>query len=146
MRIRLTESELKNIVRSAVIRTINESNNDSMLLNLICHKIEDSSIPLTDDGIYEVTLDEAKGEIAIIEFDINDGRYLKRDGGSIDRDLPDEPDSVIGDYDIEVVGITIYDGDGNEIYELEDDGRVSNFIKENLILNNENIPYIEDEF
>jgi len=153
--IRLTESDLHNIIKESVQKVLSEGfntpSNDSMYLDLIAdglqyiskEEIENNPdnviVPLSDD------YDENGKNIAIISCDFSDNRMLRHGWRSNDRDLPDDPDEFEGECNVVINKIVIFDDNYNSL-ELYDDGRIRDAIKEIVCIPEDELEfYPEDE-
>lgn len=113
--IRLTESELHGIVRRTVARVIREQAADMQLLNLIAWSIDLRGVIYAKPGYNDIEVELGDGTTAYIEYAVNSSPYRKKGMASHDRDVPDDPDEIVDDVEIEVV--SIHTDDGNEIYD-----------------------------
>ena len=133
-KVRLTESYLTRIISESIKHMINEQADNNQILSAVVDALaQEGTIPATNgENDVEVALGGDDNIIAHIDFIVNDGRQIipgmKGDWG---RYIPDDPDEVEGDFDVEVVNISIVDY-GEGVYNLDnvpDNGMVSDALK-----------------
>lgn len=143
-KLRLTESDLHRIIASAVGKILTESN-DNELLSAIVGKLSNIDIDAKPGkNEIQVPLDDNGDLIAFIDFIVEDNRYLEHGMRSQSRDVPDDPDSIEGDYNVMVSSIVIYD-DNNEETEFADNGMVADALRDLINLDNEGLDYLDDD-
>lgn len=143
-KLRLTESDLHRIIASAVGKILTESN-DNELLSAIVEKLSNVDIDAKPGkNEIQVPLDDNGDLIAFIDFVVDDNRYLEHGMRSQSRDVPDDPDSIEGDYNVMVSSIIIYD-DNNEETEFADNGMVADALRDLINLDNEELDYLDDD-
>ena len=143
-KLRLTESDLHRIIASAVGKILTESN-DNELLSAIVGKLSNIDIDAKPGkNEIQVPLDDNGDLIAFIDFVVEDNRYLEHGMRSQSRDVPDDPDSIEGDYNVMVSSIVIYD-DNNEETEFADNGMVADALRDLINLDNEGLDYLDDD-
>ena len=143
-KLRLTESDLHRIIASAVGKILTESN-DNELLSAIVEKLSNVNIDAKPGkNEIQVPLDDNGDLIAFIDFVVEDNRYLEHGMRSQSRDVPDDPDSIEGDYNVMVSSIIIYD-DNNEETEFADNGMVADALRDLINLDNEGLDYLDDD-
>lgn len=143
-KLRLTESDLHRIIASAVGKILTESN-DNELLSAIVGKLSNIDIDAKPGkNEIQVPLDDNGDLIAFIDFVVEDNRYLEHGMRSQSRDVPDDPDSIEGDYNVMVSSIVIYD-DNNEETEFADNGMVADALRDLINLDNEELDYLDDD-
>ena len=143
-KLRLTESDLHRIIASAVGKILTESN-DNELLSAIVEKLSNVDIDAKPGkNEIQVPLDDNGDLIAFIDFVVEDNRYLTPGMMSQSRDVPDDPDSIEGDYNVMVSSIIIYD-DNNEETEFADNGMVADALRDLINLDNEGLDYLDDD-
>lgn len=143
-KLRLTESDLHRIIASAVGKILTESN-DNELLSAIVEKLSNVDIDAKPGkNEIQVPLDDNGDLIAFIDFVVEDNRYLEHGMMSQSRDVPDDPDSIEGDYNVMVSSIIIYD-DNNEETEFADNGMVADALRDLINLDNEGLDYLDDD-
>jgi hypothetical protein len=143
-KLRLTESDLHRIIASAVGKILTESN-DNELLSAIVGKLSNIDIGAKPGkNEIQVPLDDNGDLIAFIDFVVEDNRYLEHGMRSQSMDVPDDPDSIEGDYNVMVSSIVIYD-DNNEETEFADNGMVADALRDLINLDNEGLDYLDDD-
>ena len=143
-KLRLTESDLHRIIASAVGKILTESN-DNELLSAIVEKLSNVNIDAKPGkNEIQVPLDDNGDLIAFIDFVVEDNRYLEHGMRSQSRDVPDDPDSIEGDYNVMVSSIVIYD-DNNEETEFADNGMVADALRDLINLDNEGLDYLDND-
>jgi hypothetical protein len=143
-KLRLTESDLHRIIASAVGKILNESN-DNELLSAIVEKLSNVDINAKPGkNEIQVPLDDNGDLIAFIDFVVEDNRYLEPGMRSQSMDVPDDPDSIEGDYNVMVSSIVIYD-DNNEETEFADNGMVADALRDLINLDSEGLDYLDDD-
>lgn len=136
MKIRLTESDLKNLVSSVVKRILREEVNNNSILGKIVERLSNMDIQAKHgENDVQVPLDDEGNVIVFIDFTINDNRYL------VKVDAPDGPwDEPEGDFELQITALIVMDEDGNET-PIEDNGMVANALKELVTLDNSELDY-----
>lgn len=130
MKLRLTESDLKKIIYSTVNKILKEDVENNELLSRIVERLSNIDISANrGENDVEVPLDEEGNVIAFIKFNVDDYRYLTPGMKGADRDVPDDPNNVEGDYNVNILEIVIYDENDQE-YQIEDNGMVSDALKD----------------
>lgn len=125
--IRLTESDLHNIIQHSVVRVLHEQS-DSLLLQDIAQYIVQKREVNARPGENELEVELQDGRIAYITYDVLSNPYLQQGLKSNDYDVPDDPDEIVDDWDVEIIDICLYDYDDNEIT-LDDNGIVKESLK-----------------
>lgn len=141
MKIRLTESDLKNLISSTVKRILKEEVNDSSILSRIVERLTNIDVPASGgENSVEVPLDDEGNVIAFIDYEIKDNRYLNQ------VEAPDGPlDNIEGDFELYITNMVIYDENDNET-PIEDNGMVTNALKELVNLDDSDLDYnIQDD-
>ena len=136
MILRLTESDLRGLISSAVSKILKEDIDNNALLGNIVEKLSDMDINAKEgSNDIEVPLDDNADKIAFITFEVEDGRYI-----SPGRNVPDYPDEVEGDYNVYVTEIVLYDDYDNEI-QIQDNGMVASALKSLVNVDTDNLEY-----
>lgn len=141
MKIRLTESDLKNLISSTVKRILKEEVNDSSILSRIVERLTNIDVPASGgENSVEVPLDDEGNVIAFIDYEIKDNRYLNQ------VEAPDGPlDNVEGDFELYITNMVIYDENDNET-PIEDNGMVTNALKELVNLDDSDLDYLTPDY
>lgn len=145
--IRLTESDLHKVIKRSVSRILKESQETDILSQIVQGIMNMGEIK--GDSSYENEISDIEldnGNVAFITYEVSDGRYLQRGMSSYDRDVPDDPSEVMGDYDIEVTAIEIYTDDGEFVTSLKDNGMVADAIKDIAIIDESDLDYQDDDY
>ena len=136
MILRLTESDLRGLISSAVSKILKEDIDNNALLGNIVEKLSGMDIDAKEgSNDIEVPLDDNADKIAFITFEVEDGRYI-----SPGRNVPDYPDEVEGDYNVYVTEIVLYDDYNNEI-QIQDNGMVASALKSLVNVDTDNLEY-----
>lgn len=131
---RLTESDLKSIISESVKYILNEQADNNKILSAIVDALTKlGRVPASNGkNDVEVALDDEDNIIAHIDFIVNDDRSIvpgmKGDWG---RYIPDDPDEIEGDINVEIANISIVDY-GKGVYNLDevpDNGMVRDALK-----------------
>lgn len=136
MKLRLTESDLKNLISSTVKRILKEEVNDSSILSRIVERLSNMNVSANNgSNDLEVPLDDEGNVIAFIDYEIKDNRYLNQ------VEAPDGLlDDIEGDFELYITSMVIYDENDNET-PIEDNGMVTNALKELVTLDNSELDY-----
>ena len=144
--IRLTESDLHNIIEGSVRKVLREEQDKSLLLQSIAQSI-------VQQGRFDVTLGENDadfdlqgGYYAYVTFEVMGDPYIKRGMRSNDYDVPDDPDEIVDDVKVEVGSIK-YCNPNDECIDLMDNGIVKQALEKVISVDysNMDIPD-EDEY
>jgi hypothetical protein len=141
MKIRLTESDLKNIIYSTVEKILKEEIDNNSILSRIVDRLSNMDVSASNgSNSVEVPLDDQGNVIAFIDYEINDKRYLNN------VEAPDGPlNDIEGDFELYITDMVIYDENDNET-PIEDNGMVTNALKELVNLDDSDLDYaIEDD-
>ena len=141
MRIRLTESDLKNIIYSTVEKILKEEIDNNSILSRIVDRLSNMDVSASNgSNSVEVPLDDEGNVIVFIDYEINDKRYLNN------VEAPDGPlNDIEGDFELYITDMVIYDENDNET-PIEDNGMVTNALKELVNLDDSDLDYaIEDD-
>ena len=130
-KVRLTESDLKRIISESVKYILNEQADNNEILSAIVDALTKRGRISANNGEndVEVVIDHDENIVAHIDFIVNDERSvipgMKGDWG---RYIPDDPDEVEGECNVEVINISIVDY-GTGAYNIDnvpDNGMVQN--------------------
>jgi hypothetical protein len=144
--IRLTESELHNLVQRSVQRILREQD-ESFLLQSIAQAI-------TQQGSIGATLGDCDAEIplqggkyAYITYTVEGDPYMQRGMRSSSYDVPDDPDEIIDNPPVEIVSIEVCDDEGQCI-QVRDNGIVTQALERTIDIDYDidRIPSEEDYF
>jgi hypothetical protein len=145
--IRLTESDLRGIVQRSVLRVLQEQNDFGLLLQSIAQSIVQKGEIDVNPGENDLEVELQDGRLVYIKYNVLCSPYLRQGMKSNDYDVPDDPDEIIDDWDVEIIDICLYDYDDNEVT-INDNGIVRKSIKRVLQIdyNNYDVPSEEDYF
>lgn len=138
--IRITESDIHRMVRNTVNRILKEQD-DSMILQLVAQGLIEKRHVEARDGENTCEVDLDDDTIAIVVFNVRSYPVKKRGWVSNDYDVPDDPDEIIDNYDVEVVEILLEDETS-----IQDNGIVYNALMEVIEMDydDDEIPYLDD--
>lgn len=125
--IRLTESDLHNIIQRSVERVLREQG-DTLLLQDIAQCIAQRGVIEVNPGENDLEVELQDGRLAYIKYNVLCSPYLRQGMKSYDYDMPDDPDEIIDDWDVEIIDICLYDYDDNEVT-INDNGIVKKSLK-----------------
>ena len=145
--IRLTESDLRGIVQRSVLRVLQEQNDFGLLLQSIAQSIVQKDEIDVNPGENDLEVELRDGRLVYIKYNVLCNPYLRQGMKSSDYDVPDDPDEVIDDWDVEIIDICLYDYDDNEVT-INDNGIVRQSLKRVLQIDysNYDVPREEDYF
>jgi hypothetical protein len=145
--IRLTESDLRGIVQRSVLRVLQEQNDFGLLLQSIAQSIVQKGEIDVNPGENDLEVELQDGRLVYIKYNVLCSPYLRQGMKSNDYDVPDDPDEIIDDWDVEIIDICLYDYDDNEVT-INDNGIVRKSIKRVLQIDysNYDAPSEEDYF
>lgn len=132
--IRLTESDLHNIVRNTVRRIMNEENEGAYLSaienyvrSLIGYNNRVASLYPNEDNELEFELEG--GYEGVLEFHIDSYAYVNLGWKSNDYDQPDDADEIVDEPEVSDVRIYLYDPEGEEV-PIQDNGTIKNALQD----------------
>lgn len=144
-KIRLTENEIGQLIERVVERTINESQNDTILLGIAeaitnlgeirCHMGDNELYGQIKFGEYDVDID----------FNVDSSSYYY---GGDDGDYYNEPtpkEFEQGNTDVNVTKIWVNTEEADDVMEIEDTGIVANALKSVIYIDEDSYPYMSDE-
>ena len=143
--IRLTESDLHNLVQRSVVRILQEDN--SFLLQLIAQSIiQQKQLDVNvgeNDGEFRLQGDK----FAYITFEVDCDPYMQQGMRSSSYDVPDDPDEIIDNPTVVVNSIDYCDGEG-ECIQIHDNGLVKQALEKiiNVDYTNYDVPTEGDYF
>ena len=145
--IRLTESDLHGLVQRSVLRVLQEQNDFGLILQDIAQYIVQKGEIDVKPGENNLEVELRDGRLAYVTYDVQCSPYLRQGMKSNDYDVPDDPDEIIDDWDVEIIDICLYDYDDNEVT-IDDNGIVRDSIKRVLQIDysNYDVPSEEDYF
>lgn len=126
--IRLTESDLRGIVQRSVLRVLQEQNDFGLLLQTIAQCIVQKGEINVSPGENDLEVELQDGRLVYIKYNVLCNPYLRQGMKSSDYDVPDDPDEIIDDWDVEVIDIYLCDYDDNEVT-INDNGIVRESLK-----------------
>ena len=121
--IRLTESDLHNLVQRSVLRILREQDN-----NLLLQSIAQS---IASQGQLDVLAGENEGEFylqggdyAYITYNVECDPYMQQGMRSSSYDVPDDPSEIVDKPIVEVGSIEFCNRDGEGCVQIHDNGIV----------------------
>ena len=126
--IRLTESDLHNLVQRSVLRVLQEQNDFGLLLQSIAQSIVQKDEIDVNPGENDLEVELQDGRLVYIKYNVLCNPYLHQGMKSSDYDVPDDPDEIIDDWDVEIIDICLFDYDDNEVT-INDNGIVRESLK-----------------
>lgn len=145
--IRLTESDLHNLVQRSVLRILREEDN-SLLLQSIAQSI-------VSQGQLDVTAGENEGEFylqggdyAYISYNVECDPYMQQGMRSNSYDVPNDDDQIIDKPTVEVGSIEFCNRDGEGCIQIHDNGIVKRALESviNVDYTDFDIPSEQDYF
>lgn len=143
--IRLTESDLHNFIKRSVERILREQGGDDLLLQSIAQGLVQQQLSVSP-GENEADVELGKDTFAYIKHNVLCSPYLKQGMRSNDYDVPDDPDEIIDEPEVEVIEVDYcQDGDCNPI---QDNGIIQKALQNNIEVDysDYNVPSEEDYF
>lgn len=126
--IRLTESDLHNLVQRSVLRILREQD-DNLLLQSIAQGLVQQQVTATQ-GKNEVEVQLQSDTFAYIDFVVESNPYMRQGMRSSSYDVPDDPDEIIDNPTIEVLEVAVCE-DG-ECRPIQDNGIIQQTLEKNV--------------
>jgi hypothetical protein len=145
--IRLTESDLHNLVQRSVAMVLQEQQDNNLLLQSIAQSIAQKGRLDVILGENDTDIELQGGRFANITFEVIGDPYMKRGMRSNSYDVPDDPDEIIDNPTIEVGSIEYCNNDGRCI-PIHDNGIVKKALESIIEINYNplDIPSEEDYY
>lgn len=143
--IRLTESDLHNFIKRSVERILREQGGDDLLLQSISQGLVQQQLSVSP-GENEAEVELGEDTFAYVKYNVLCSPYLKQGMRSNDYDVPDDPDEIIDEPEVEVIEVDYcQDGDCNPI---QDNGIIQKALQNNIEVDysDYNVPSEEDYF
>ena len=143
--IRLTESDLHNLIQRSVERILREQGGDDLLLQSIAQGLVQQQLSVSP-GENEAEVELGEDTFAYVKYNVLCSPYLKQGTRSNDYDVPDDPDEIIHEPEVEVIEVDYcQDGDCNPI---QDNGIIQKALQNNIEVDysDYNVPSEEDYF
>ena len=143
--IRLTESDLHNFIKRSVERILREQGGDDLLLQSIAQGLVQQQLSVSL-GENEAEVELGEDTFAYVKYNVLCSPYLKQGMRSNDYDVPDDPDEIIDEPEVEVIEVDYcQDGDCNPI---QDNGIIQKALQNNIEVDysDYNVPSEEDYF
>lgn len=143
--IRLTESDLHNLIQRSVERILREQGGDDLLLQSIAQGLVQQQLSVSP-GENEAEVELGEDTFAYVRYNVLCSPYLKQGMRSNDYDVPDDPDEIIDEPEAEVIEVDYcQDGDCNPI---QDNGIIQKALQNNIEVDysDYNVPSEEDYF
>ena len=128
--IRLTESELHNLVQRTVQRVLREQD-ESLLLQTIAQAIVQKRSIGATIGECDADIDLQGGKYAHITYEVESDPYMEQGMRSSSRDVPDDSDEIIDNPTVEIGSIEVCDNEGNCI-PIRDNGIVKQALENTI--------------
>ena len=142
--IRLTESDLHNLVQRSVLRVLREQD-ENFLLQSIAQSLVQQRL-VANQGENEIEVQLQGDAIAQIAFVVESSPYMRHGMKSSSYDVPDDPDEVVDNPTIEVVEVVVCkDGD---CLPIQDNGIIQQTLQKNVEIdyNGGDIPSEQDYY
>ena len=142
--IRLTESDLHNLVQRSVLRVLREQD-ENFLLQSIAQSLVQQRL-VANQGENEIEVQLQGDAIAQITFVVESSPYMRQGMKSSSYDVPDDPDEVVDNPTIEVVEVVVCkDGD---CLPIQDNGIIQQTLQKNAEIdyNGGDIPSEQDYY
>ena len=143
--IRLTESDLHNFIKRSVERILREQGGDDLLLQSIAQGLVQQQLSVSP-GENEAEVELGEDTFAYVKYNVLCSPYLKQGMRSNDYDVPDDPDEIIDEPEVEAIEVDYcQDGDCNPI---QDNGIIQKALQNNIEVDysDYNVPSEEDYF
>lgn len=143
--IRLTESDLHNFIKRSVERILREQGGDDLLLQSIAQGLVQQQLSVSP-GENEAEVELGEDTFAYVKYNVLCSPYLKQCMRSNDYDVPDDPDEIIDEPEVEAIEVDYcQDGDCNPI---QDNGIIQKALQNNIEVDysDYNVPSEEDYF
>ena len=143
--IRLTESDLHNLIQRSVERILREQGGDDLLLQSIAQGLVQKQLSASP-GENEVEVELDGDTFAYVKYNVLCNPYMKQGMRSSSYDVPDDPDEIIDEPEIEVIEVEYcQDGDCTPI---QDNGIIKKALENNIEVdyNDYDVPSEEDFF
>lgn len=125
--IRLTESDLHNFIKRSVERILREQDDTFLLQDIAQYIVQRGEIDV-NPGENDLEVELQDGRLVYIKYNVLCNPYLHQGMKSSDYDVPDDPDEIIDDWDVEIIDICLFDYDDNEVT-INDNGIVRESLK-----------------
>jgi hypothetical protein len=98
-------------------------------------------------GENDLEVELQDGRLAYITYNVECDPYMRQGMRSSSYDVPDDPDEIIDDWDVEIIDICLYDYDNNEVT-INDNGIVRESLKRVLQIDysNYDVPSEDDYY
>jgi hypothetical protein len=126
--IRLTESDLHNLIQRSVLRVLREQD-ENFLLQSIAQSLVQQQL-IANQGRNEIEVRLQGDAIAQIEYVVESDPYMRQDMRSSSYDVPDGSEGIIDNPTIEVVEVVVCK-DG-ECLPIQDNGIIQQTLEKNV--------------
>ena len=126
--IRLTESDLHNLIQRSVLRVLREQD-ENFLLQSIAQSLVQQQL-IANQGRNEIEVRLQGDAIAQIEYVVESDPYMRQDMRSSSYDVPDGSEGIIDNPTIEVVDVVVCK-DG-ECLPIQDNGIIQQTLEKNV--------------
>ena len=145
---RLTESELRHLIRESVNRVLTEQDGSFLLQSIAQSIISQGRFDVTDgenDGEFELQ----GGDYVHVTFNVECDPFIRKGMKSSSYDVPDDDDEIIDNPIVEVGSIDYYSERRNDWFQIRDNGLVKKALEKVIYVNYPNyndIPSEEDVY
>ena len=145
--IRLTESDLHNLIQESVARVLQEEQDKNLLLQTIAQSIIQQKRLYVKDGENDADFELQGDRFVHITFEVLSDPYMQQGMRSSSYDVPDDADEIIDEPTIEIGSIEFCNGEGQCI-QIHDNGIVKKALESIMEIdyNPLNIPSEEDYY
>lgn len=142
--IRLTESDLHNLVQRSVLRVLREQD-ENFLLQSIAQSLVQQRL-VANQGENEIEVQLQGDAIAQIAFVVESSPYMRQGMKSSSYDVPDDPDKVVDNPTIEVVEVVVCKY--GDCLPIQDNGIIQQTLQKNVEIdyNGGDIPSEQDYY
>lgn len=145
--IRLTESDLHNLVQRSVARVLREQQDNNLLLQSIAQSIAQQRKLDVMVGENDADFELGNGRFAHITFEVDSDPYMQKGMRSSSYDVPDDPDEII-DRPTVMIGSIEYCNNDGQCIPIHDNGIVQKALESIMSIdyNMDSIPSEDDYY
>jgi len=145
--IRLTESDLHNIVQQSVARVLREQQDNSLLLQSIAQSIVQQGNVGAIIGENDAEFRLQGDMYAYITYEVISDPYMQQGMKSSSYDVPNDSDEIVDSPTVEIGSIEVCNGDG-ECIQIHDNGIVKQALENTIEIdyNGMDIPSEDDYY
>ena len=145
--IRLTESDLHNLVQRSVERILREQDDTLLLQDIAQYIVQRGEIDV-NPGENDLEVELQDGRLVYIKYNVLCNPYLRQGMKSSSYDVPDDPDEIIDKPTVEIGSIEVCDNEGH-CMPIRDNGIVKQALEQTIEIDYnpfDDIPSEEDYF